>query len=70
METIPAHRVPEIRKQLENRKRFAELSKRFLEINEEICRVGSVPKSAAEAPGKKNSGRKLKKRSPRSSPES
>ena len=70
METIPAHRVPEIRKQLENRKRFAELSQRFLEINEEICRLGSVQESAEKASGKKNSGRRSKKRSPKSSPES
>jgi hypothetical protein len=67
METIPAHRVPAIRQQLENRKRFAELSQRFLEINEELCRQESVEKNAVEASGKKNSGKRSKKRSPRNS---
>lgn len=70
METIAAYQVPEIRKQLENRKRFAELSQRFLEVNEELCRLGSVAKSAEEASAKKNSGKKSKQRSRRSSPAS
>lgn len=63
METIPPKRLGEVRQQLENRQRFAELSKQFLEVNEEICRQRSLAKSSEETASKKNSGRKSKRKS-------
>jgi hypothetical protein len=53
METIPPDRLDEVRRQLENRQRFAELSKQFLEVNEEICRHRSLAKSSEESAAKK-----------------
>lgn len=70
METIPPHRVAEVREQLENRQRFAELSRQFLEINEEICRLRSQENVAEERSAKKNSARKSKRKSRKRSTES
>ena len=60
METIPAHLVPEVRQQLENRRRFGELSRRLLEVNDAICRLRSEGNRESDA--KKNSVRKSKRR--------
>ena len=67
METIPKHRVAQVQEQLQNRQRFAELSKRFLEVNEEICRLRFQESVTEERTPKKNSAPKSKKKSPKRS---
>ena len=62
METIPAHRVAEVRVQLENRRRFGELSRRFLEINEKICQLRFQESVVEPGDAKKNSARKSKRK--------
>ena len=70
METIPQHRVARVREQLENRQRFGELSKRFLEINEEICRLRFQESVTEERGPKKNSVGRSKRKSRKRSTES
>lgn len=67
-EYIRPEHVGQVRKQLENRRAFAELCQRFFEVNEEICRLRLTQASPADA--KKNSSRRSKRRSRKRSSES
>ncbi len=70
METIPEHRVDEVQGQLENRKRFEVLCKRFLSVNEELCRLSREGGDREEPASKKNSKRRSKRPSRRKSTKS
>ena len=60
METLPEHRVEEVRSQLANRKQFEVLCKQFLSVNEELCRLSRKERDREEPVSKKNSKRRSK----------
>jgi hypothetical protein len=64
-EYIPKARVPQVRLQTETHRKFLELAKDLVEVNEAICRLRSEEGSPAGA--KKKSVRRSKRNSPKRS---
>jgi len=60
-EYIPKQQVALVREQLDNRRRFAEISKQFLEVNEQLCRLRL--EAGQESVAKKNSAKSFRRRS-------
>lgn len=60
-EYIPKQQVAQVREQLENRRRFAEICKQFLEVNEQLCRLRL--EVGQESVAKKNFAKRSRKRS-------